>query len=279
MNMNSDVAFLGKLSEYFDTLDRTEISNSGLFQSEHDKERYETMLTFGVQKYKAAVYHYRNVIALLETDEERMKTVFSNQDDGKISKLSFYGNENCYAYELSAFLEALKSAVDFIAIACSQHLPNIQLDSVGTLIRIVKRSSKTGPIFDEIRRNLEWLERLRSYRHHIVHRRTISTSIGYEMRIIAGVCKTCMHPVIIPEFVPSNVLDTRKTRLMEESSFDISEIKSYDNKGKVIDYSFKYRPPKGFVLIQDFMKSNLESFEIFFKEIIDRLTSLNFGIA
>ena len=185
-----------------------------------------------------------------------------------------------YAYELSAFLEALKSSIDFLAVACSPHLTGINPNGIRTLIRLVKKG-ETGAIFNEVKRNLEWLERLRSYRHHVVHRRILSTSSGYEKRVTGDIANTVIYPVIIPESPPPYVPDTRMRRAMEEtfsldSSWSEVRVKTADGKERIISHSFAYHPPAGFVAIDDFMESHLNSFENFFTEIVHALSGLDF---
>jgi hypothetical protein len=281
--MSSDAKIFEVLDEYFKKLDTTPISPTGIFSSESDKERYETLFMYAFRKYRAAIYHYENVKAFIKADEANVqKTLIPELEKSQASKMVMRISRTAdhYAYELSAFLEALKSSVDFLAAACTPHLPDIKFDSIKTLTRLVKKG-RTGPIFDEVKRNLEWLERLRSYRHHVVHRRIISTSSGYERRVIEGIAKTAIHPVIIPESPPPYIPDTRRRRAMEESlGFDSLwkevRVKMVNGREKILNYSFSYHPPAGFTAIENFMESHLNSFEKFFTEIVHTLSGLNF---
>jgi len=282
--MCSDAKIFKVLDEYFKKLDTAPILPTGMFTSEGDKERYETLFMYAFRKYRAAIYHYENVKNFIKADEANAQKLLSPElENSQASKIVMRVSRTAdhYAYELSAFLEALKSSVDFLATACTSHLPDIKFDSLKTLIRLVKKRHRTGPIFDEVKRNLEWLERLRSYRHHVVHRRIISTSSGYERRVIEGIAKTAIHPVIIPESPPPYIPDTRRRRAMEESlGFDSSwkevRVNVVNGKEKILNYSFSYHPPDGFTAIEDFMESHLNSFKKFFTEIIHTLSGLNF---
>jgi len=283
--MSSDAKIFEVLDKYFKRLDNVPISPTGMFTSESDKERYETFFMYAFRKYLAAIYHYENVRGFIKADEANAQKILPpNLEKYQASKMVMKISRNAdhYAYELSAFLEALKSSVDFLSAACSPHLPGIELDGIGTLIKLVNKRSKTGPIFDEVKRNLKWIERLRSYRHHVVHRRIISTSSGYEKRVVEDVAKTVVHPVIIPESPPSYVPDTRMRRAMKEETFSFDSswsevrVKTADGKEKNLYHSFAYYPPADFVAIEDFMESHLNSFEKFFTEIVHALSSLDF---
>jgi hypothetical protein len=148
-------------------------------------------------------------------------------------------------------------------------------------MKLVKKGDNRGSIFDEIRGNLEWLEGIRAYRHHLVHYRIISTSCGYEQRVVNGVQKIIVYPVIIPESPPPYIPDTREKRALEKSPFfnysgSFISIKDKNGDEKIIDCTLKYYPPLGYVTIEDFMILHLNSFEKFFTELIQALSELDF---
>ena len=99
----------------------------------------------------------------------------------------------------------------------------------------------------------EWLDRLRKYRHHFVHYRIISTSCGYERRVIKGVQKIIIYPVIIPETPPPYIPDTRQRRAMEKSPFSSDSgryirIKKIRTRvKKTSNCPLKYHSPPGYV--------------------------------
>jgi len=282
--MSFNIKIFRVLDEYFKKLDSAPISPSGMFTSEGDKERYETLFMYAFRKYRAAIYHYENVRGFIKADEPNAQRPLSpDLEKHRVSKMVMRISRTVdhYVYELSAFLEALKSSVDFLASACSPHLPDIELDSIKTLIKLVK-NGRSGPIFNEVRKNIEWLEKLRSYRHHVVHRRIISTSSGHETHMIGDLTKTIRHPIIIPESPPSYIPDTRRQRMMEEelsgldSSYTEVRVRTANGKEKIVDFSLKYSPSSGFIAIEDFMKLHLVSCEELFTQIIQVLTELEF---
>jgi len=284
--MSFDAKIFEVLNEYFKKLDSAPISSTGMFTSESDKERYETLFIYAFRKYRAAIYHYENVKGFIKADKANAQKLLSPElEKHQASKMVMRISKTAdhYVYELSAFLEALKSSADFLATACSPHLPGIELDSIKTFIKLVKRG-RSGPIFNEVRKNIEWLEKLRSYRHHVVHRRIISTSSGHETHLVRGLTKTVQHPVIIPESPPSYIPDTRRQRMMEDepsgldSSWTEVRVRTADEKEEVVDFSLKYSPSSDYIAIEDFMKSHLASYEELFTQIIQVLTELDFKI-
>jgi hypothetical protein len=81
------------------------------------------------RKYKAAQYHLHNVTRHLK--EEGDKNIFKKEDRVRLKKaLKVTGTievtANHYVYELSAFLEAMKSTIDFLATVVSVHLKGIK---------------------------------------------------------------------------------------------------------------------------------------------------------
>ena len=279
------------LDNYFKKLDDAQITQNGMFPSENEKEKYETFLMYAFRKYRAAIYHYENVKRFIETDEaEATDFKLANiqpKEDKKyptlksVMKISWTADH--YVYELSAFLEALKSSVDFLATVCCFHLSDIKCDSIRRLINHVKEG-RTGPIFDKVEKYHEWLEKLRKYRNYVVHRLILSTSSGHETRVIKNVSKTVRYPILIPESPPSYVPDTRMKRAMEEELMGLASseselrFKSLDGREEIVIYSFSYYPSTGFVYIEDFLESHLNKFEGFFMEIIYTLSSLDFKI-
>jgi hypothetical protein len=267
------------LDEYIDKFNNAPFSQTGIFKNPRDKEHYETIFMYSFRKYRAAVYHYNHVSKFLKDHEEFAQTT-SSRDIGKDGaytvNLSYTADH--YAFELSAFLESLKSSIDFLASSCSFHLPGIKCRSISTLMKLVKDEDKRGPIFDEVRENLEWLEGLRTYRHHFVHYRMNSTSCGYERQVINGVQKIIIYPVIIPESPPPYIPDTRENRAVEKSPFlkysgGYIKIKN-DNGGD--NSLLKFYPPPGYVAIEDFMELYLNLYEKFFTELIHALSDLDF---
>ncbi len=125
------------LDKYFKLLDEEPINSDGFFSGVDDKEKYETSFMYAFRKYKAALYHFENVRRLDNSDFE--KAGIDQIANSKISKTPFLTatkisfSANYYVYELSAFLEAVKSCLDFLASAIECQLKGIKLDSISTL--------------------------------------------------------------------------------------------------------------------------------------------------
>ncbi len=242
---------------------------------------------FFFRKFQAAEYHYKNVLNFLEEDKHA-STTFGNfegsedliSNETKLplkSSLTIEKPANHYVYELSAFLEALKSTIDFLATVAGFHIKGVQLDSISTLMNMVKKG-RTGLIFDQIKTHYEWLSYIRDYRHHLVHRLILYMSSVYKKIDVFNQSKTYLKPITVPKKPPKNILDTRENRLLGDGfSYERSRIEIKTKYGeKSIRTHFEYLPDIGYIPIKDFMENQLKSFRLFFKDIIDILTTLEF---
>lgn len=279
------------LNDYLELMDSADIEPIGLFKSSEDKEHYETTFMYSFRKYQAAVYHYHNILRLLEKDNTFHQELYAKKKEREktealnaVLEVKIHYSADEYVYELAAFLEALKSSIDFLCMAFRFHLKGFEkMDSIRTMIKQVE-SGKTGPLFDEVKHRLKWLKYLREYRHHVVHRRIITSSTGFTEIVHKGKSTINRHPVIIPESPPTFVPDTRYARMMEESPVGLAEyrykgeIQHPDGTTNMIEYQKEYKPWTGFVLIEVFMKNNLSIYESFFKDIIACLKKIDFDI-
>lgn len=275
------------LDNYFNRMDNAQIIPNGIFQSENDKERYETQLMFAFRKYQAAVYHYENVKKFIEGEDIMIKNAKSLEIE-ELKNINVTGFQfvcfpvDHYVYELSAFLTALKSSIDFLCKICEYHLSGIKMDSIKTLIRLVEKGN-SGPIIDEVRNNIAWLKKIRSYRDHLVHRLILPVVGGHETHFIGDFTKNIRYPIVIPESSPSYIPDTRMKRMMEEKPSNLDYYCSNtriinDGREEVVKFDKKISPSHGYIPIEDFMESHLNSFEEFFRQIIQALINLNFTI-
>ena len=276
------------LDKYFQKLDKVPIKTDGFFKQESDKERYETHFMYSFRKFQAALYHFNNVIEFLKKDfklekEFSIKAELIDNDlktkGYKIrSRTTTEISSNHYVYELSAFLEALKSAIDFLAAACKNHFKGIDLDSITPLIRLVKKG-KTGHILNQIKKHIYWLEKIRSYRHHLVHRRLFNISTLWKSISIGDKESSSYRPIVIPKNPPKFVLDTRKNRLIRDSfGIEIPYIESsLTIDDEITDHKIEYVITEDYISIEEFMKKNLNSFKEFFADIVKDLTPMNFS--
>ncbi len=153
----SESSVFAMLETYLSTLDDAPFSPDTVFTFQEDKERYETFLMYSFRKYQAARYHHANIRRYLEKDDADHEEDFKRLVkivDGKDEKLDrcyprsalmkTRQSADHYVYELSAFLEALKSAVDFLASVCAFHLSGICLDSMNTLMKLVSKGQSNS---------------------------------------------------------------------------------------------------------------------------------------
>jgi len=121
-----------------------------------------------------------------------------------------------------------------------KHLEGINLDSITPLIRLVKKG-KSGYILNPVKKHLTWLEGIRDYRHHLVHRKMFNVSTLWKSSLIGKKQSKIYRPIVIPKNPPKYIPDTRKIRAFQDSyGIDLlySE-SSFKINGKIIDYKIE----------------------------------------
>lgn len=284
--------------EHLRRLDGVSSHSSGYFRNERAKERYETLLTFSVRKRLAAEYHLANVTRLMLQDISEGEKVASLLDQlakppdelvGRVHSVSakFANVSNHYAFELSAFLEALKSSIDMLAEAASITLPGISANySITPLLKAANKDT-VHPVLAAVNRSRPWLDGLREYRHHLVHRLVPLLRSGYEGESVAGARRSSILPVVVPAITPSYVPDTREVRAMHEDEegprgLVISRgavTGEYDDgRSEVIRYEMDVKPAPGYALLDEFMKSHLACHAAFFSAITSAVEQVAFVV-
>ncbi len=290
-NKKYALAFQGKvffaLDEYFNMLDEAIIGEGSLFSKREDKGFYETKCMYAFRKYRGAFYHFVNVKRLIKNDAKQyQKLVKPDKLPEPLKEATFevrvWGSANEYAYELSAFLDAIKSSMDFLVKVLGIHTKGARnLRGISTLIHRVEKGSKNG-VFDLIKRYYEWIRKLREYRARLIHVRTFTCSTGYESITTRDKTEKLKIPVIIPEVPPPFALDTRESRYAEDEikGFERSErrfiVKTGDTTPAAEKLDKVYKVLPGYVDLKEFMEETLTTFEDFFCDFINFLKSLEF---
>lgn len=277
------------IENHFQLLDALTPSEENIISSEKDKSTYETHLMYVYRKYQAAEYHCENIKGYLVQDRKFHEAIVSNERSisslipgaRRQSRVSW--SADYYVYELSAFLEAIKSSLDFLALVSAKYLPGITTDSIRTFIRGAQRG-RDDPITSLIAERLEWFVNIREYRHHLVHRMIINAHSSHEVREAGGKTQKISYPVIIPESTPTFVPDTRESRMSDDEikGFDIAEthirITNENGSDEIIEHRIEITPAAGYVSIEEFANYHLEQYEEFFIELIEVLNALDFRL-
>jgi len=284
-NSSSIADHLGAL---FKKLDAAKLTPYTILKSKAHKEHYETILMFAFRKLQAARYHLRQVEGHLKAEETHLKKLEKTGPTGKgklsavSANVSINSTANEFVYELSAFLAAIRSSIDFLAMACAQHLKGVDAKSMTTLLSLVEKG-KTGSILDTIAKDQDWLCQIRDYRDFLVHRLVIGATAGGQVEWKHGQAVTTAYPVIVPSKTPKHVPDTRMARALHEPDQNLiiktSEgVVTYpDGSQKLLHHSVEMEPAEGYIRIEDLMKRELEAFEAFFVRILDELSKLDFA--
>ena len=232
------------------------------------------------RKYQAVQYHFQNVIRYLKEEEDDIVFVKGNgvvikKNVDVIDTIKLPANH--YVYELSAFLEAMKSAIDFLATVVSLHLTGKQFDKISSLMKLVEKG-RIIPLFDQIKSHFNWLSEIKEYRHHLVHRLIINISQEYKTLKMSDSLKTYKRPIVVPEKSPKYLPDTRMSRMYDtDSSKQFVQIETKTKfSNESVRTHFEYLPIRGYIPINKFMEKQLGKFRHFFKDTINILTALDF---
>ena len=295
--MNESIS--DNLDRYFSSLDDAPTGSSAIFTNERAKQRYETLLSFALNKLHSAEYHRRNIVSFIENEdterEEAASQLKERAEELEASPLQntefkytsrFSADE--YGYELAAFLVDLKTGLDFLATIIAYHLRGVEADSIQTLIKLVEKG-KTSPVLEVVSKWLDWLIDLRDYRHHLAHRLVIKSKSGFIVHRVGTHRPRTRLPVVVPERSPNFVFDTRMTRLRDMHLDDDPPIGLVLGEGRgtvtlddgseeVIFAELDALPSPGYVAIEDFMHSHLNNFRLFFIELLSTLETFDLEV-
>jgi hypothetical protein len=260
---------------------------------------------FMFRTYQAARYHTDNVSRLLEKDRAQAEKLLDSvghpatdlpdeippEMARKLSaatvRASIVQDALPYAFELSAFLQALRSSLDFLATVCIRHLSDKSRDSVATLLGLATKGA-SGPIVDQVAQHLEWLTQLRDYRDRLVHRLLLQPRVGAEAASSGGRRRVVHYPVVVPKATPQFIPDTREARMLRDEHGGAPEgltvleregwVESSDGRSECHEFSGMALPNTDYIGIDAFMAQNLASFEAFVGDVLRQLADLNFGM-
>jgi hypothetical protein len=178
------------LENHFKNLDTCELGDNKVFSSQTDKEHYESYIMFAFRKFKSLNYHFSNINCLINkeiTDLEEKDIQESKSKEFKRFKklkivMKMKKDAYEFIYELSAFLEALKSCMDLLAEVASFYFKGINVNySISPLLKLSNK--KKSKILDFISNNANWIRIIRNYRHPIVHRLVLQLKSGYVRKL------------------------------------------------------------------------------------------------
>jgi hypothetical protein len=276
-----------QLEVLFKNLDEANLAPETIFKSEAQKEHYETHVMFAFRKLQAARYHCGRVQTLVAIDHHELHELYAGAlpkaDDPKVTNATMRvsRSRNEFAFELSAFFAAIRSAIDFLTKVCTQHFPGVEASSITTLLRLTKKV--TGPILDVIAEDAGWITRVRDYRDYLAHRLVISTTSGGEVHWKDGHLVTVPYPVVVPAETPRNTPDTRRARTLDDpqARFMVSTsetmLTSSNRHQWVRGQTIEIEPAPGYIRVEHLMVRELAACERYFTRIVDTLIKLNFA--
>ncbi|MGH0028479.1 MAG: hypothetical protein ACQGVC_01705 [Myxococcota bacterium] len=247
-----------------------------LFASSAAKERYETLWMYAFRKGAAGRYHRERVAALETTYAEEVPSPIAT-DSGPMpldykggsiefeARITIQQSPSDLTFELSAFLAALRSGIDFVAKAAAWHVRGLSCASVGDILRHLDQG-KSSPVHERFASWTDWLNALRDYRDELVHRQVIALSCGWQRIRRPGHATVLRFPAVVPLAPTTAALDTRRSREAESPEnflgTDVTEIEAYVQEagtGKLMNFSAIAKPAPGYVRITEFMDATLRA--------------------
>jgi hypothetical protein len=181
-----------RLEALFKCLDEAKLAPETILKSEAQRKNYESILMFVFRKLQAARYHRKRINEFIELQrteligQETRSKLKGHELKGARATVRISKSSNEFAFELCAFFAAITSGVDFLAVACAQHVKEVQqATSITTFLKLIT-NGKRGPILKVISEHAEWLEWLRDYRDYLVHRVVIPTTSGGQVQWEGG---------------------------------------------------------------------------------------------
>ena len=257
-----------------------------ILRSPDDVVYVETQLTFAMRKRGAARYHLANVERLSAEMIEQAHRSAAAAAEGlpphAKTRISATMSQDAFAHELSAFLVAIRSGLDFVATIAARSTKGVTAHSIHDLEKMVGKG-RTGPVLNIVKRHAAWLKALRDYRDEIVHRLVMAAPPGGWVMSKDGKVASAILPVVVPVATPRRRADTRRARMMEDEvpwgltlSHRTATVTYPDGTREVTEHEVIYAPGPGHVLIETFMDDQLKAYDAFLAEIMSVLAMLAF---
>ncbi len=291
--------YKGALDALFKTMDKAPITpDHPTFKKEDDKENYETQLMFAYWKYDAALHHIENVkTKLAKFNAEAMAAMkkHANKKPGKnvvgsTASLTIQGGPaTAFTHELSAFLAAIRSGLDFLAVAAAKTMPGVKAHSMHTFEGMAEKAKanpnmKTGPVLDVVIAQEAWLRELREYRDQVVHHLVVkSPAMGWLVSTEGKISKA-VFPIVVPRKTPTRAPDTRRSRMMDTdlphglSRWDFHRDVTFpDGAKKTLRHEVLFEPVPTHVPILEMMEHHLSEYQKFSIAMFGAIVKSGFG--
>ncbi len=256
------------MERHFSALDTVATVTGTPFPDRDAKDQHETVLMYAFRKRRAAEYHAervrdaalrheRDAAAILKLPPVELEfdaRPDASALDGLPPDLASHIREGFsrvrvtetvssrrvdlteFACELSAFMSALRSSVDFLA---EVPLRLMRQKGTASALLVLADGNRSSPLLDAFRPHAAWLREFRSYRDQHVHRVFARVRGGAHVVVREGVTRGGALPIVVPRSAPGRELDTREIRAMEGGldlppglQFETEETRGVDAEGK-----------------------------------------------
>jgi hypothetical protein len=290
--LGSKATFKGSFDAAFEAIDAAPLSaHHPIFKKADDKEFYETQLMYAYRKMEAAQHHFASVNSMLERGKaeamaamKKHPKLANNVVSSTYSVVVTGGPATAYIHELSAFLAAIRSGLDFLAHAAARTIKGITAHSIHTLENMAQKGM-TGPILDVVKAHSDWLKELRDYRDEVIHRLVVSAPAAGWLVSVKGKTSKTVLPIVVPRKTPGRMLDTRRSRSMEDSdvprglnrSESYGEVTFPDGTKKTLEHKVVFTPAASYVSIAELMEHHLSEYQKFCIATLAAIVDSGFG--
>lgn len=201
------------------------------------------------------------------------------------SHVEHSGPSTAYIHELSAFLAAIRSGLDFLAIAAARTMPGLVAHSIHTLEKMVDKGQKSA-ILEVIEAHKTWLAELRDYRDEVVHRQVVQAPAQGWLVSTKGKTSKAILPIVVPRRTPPRAFDTRRSRMIESDlPLGLDRWESHgeatfpDGTTKTLKHKISFRPSASRVPILELMTHYLSQYRKLSTQMFKAIEKSGFGTA
>jgi hypothetical protein len=287
---NKDV--FNAADKFLKALDASPTGSGTVLKDHASKDWMETSVLRALSKLDAASYHCSNVTRLVQGAHEKAKALtgameYPTKTKLKPTKIRVAGTFTAQeiAFEIDAFLAAARASIDLGGAVLALHLGMNRRTSIIEVLKSIKKAPKSP--FAILLEWAPWIEVLKKYRDECVHYRALRTQTGYEAVRRKGVLAVAILPLVIPQEIRHDQLDTRAVRFGMYSDDDSlpegldkseswGEATMADGSTQVLGHSISYSPSGGYIRVEEFCAQHIEKLREFLVHVFEETPKAKF---
>ncbi len=275
---------------FFARLDHTNVAAETVLNRDNDKDWLETFVLRALDRIGAAEYH-RERIRELTGDIDVMRHALNKPSpdaapigSGASRRTEVSWSPREVAYEMDAFLSAVRSATDFSASLLARYIRGV--GSVRSITKLLKHAENIpAPLGPLLLKWKNWVEFIKEYRDQYVHYQTLRGTVSVRVETKEGAKASAVRPFVVAETVGSGKPDTRATREYEhvcpEGIIEVSttmHARDVDSRQEPTSHEIRFAPAPGYVTLDEFATKHLGELQQFFIAVLEAAGGLEFRL-